>query len=37
MKTLTLVLDLVHILLSAAMLLLIPTAWAEAPAEEVSL
>ena len=35
MKTLTLVLDLVHILLSAAMLLLIPTAWAEAPPEEV--
>ena len=36
MKTVTLILDIVHILLSAAMLVLMPAAWIEIPAEEVT-
>lgn len=35
MKTVTLVLDIVHIFLSAAMLILIPTVWRDASFEEV--
>ena len=35
MKTVTLVLDIVHIVLSAAMLVLMPTVWADASFEEV--
>lgn len=33
MKTATLVLDIIHIVLSAAMLVLMPSLWADAPAE----
>lgn len=36
MKTVTLILEIVHILLSAAMLVLMPAAWADAPYEEVA-
>lgn len=31
MKTVTLILNIVHILLSAAMLVLMPTVWCDAP------
>ena len=33
MKTVTLILDIAHILMSAAMLVLMPTAWCDAPLE----
>ena len=35
MKAFTLVLDIVHIVISGAMLVLMPTAWADASFEEV--
>lgn len=35
MKTVTLVLDIIHIVLSAAMLILMPTAWADPSVQEV--
>ena len=35
MKTVTLVLDIIHIVLSSAMLVLMPTVWADASTREV--
>lgn len=37
MKTVTLILNFAHILASAAMLVLMPSVWADAPFEEVCL
>ena len=37
MKTVTLILNLTHILASAAMLVLMPTVWADAPFGEAAL
>jgi hypothetical protein len=36
MKTVTLILEIVHILVSATMLLLMPTAWTDAPSGEAA-